>query len=265
MVWRGDDRSYDQHFVTMINHQTHFDILTVLRAIISAPRQTVSDDQSSDREINSEERSSPRQTISDGRSSDRQNNVDRWAFPDWIRLLCYCWIWSPLPRFLRYLYPRHRIREYIDWAFASCSQWSQLSTDWMSRAWLLQSVKAHPWTLFWWGDDRSSELVWRVDDRSSETVWWWDDRSSDRHFVPLIDHQKRFDWEMIAHLPVKLLPMIDPRQKVPIICPPNHFKWSINGTKCLSEERSSPHQTVSDDRSSERQTSNSDERSYTRK
>ena len=65
---------------------------------------------------------------------------------------------------------------------------------------LIQSGEAVPSTSFWRGDDCSNEFISRSDDRSSETVWRSDDRSSDRHFVPLIDHQKRFDGEMIALL-----------------------------------------------------------------
>ena len=42
--------------------------------------QTVSDDRSSDRETNSEERSSPRQTVSDDRSPDREINSDERSF-----------------------------------------------------------------------------------------------------------------------------------------------------------------------------------------
>ena len=80
----------------------------------------------------------------------------------------------------------------------------------MSPATFQQSGEAHPWTSFWWSDDRSSELVWRSDDRSSELVWRSDDRSSetvwrsddrsyDRHFVPMITHRTQF-FQMIALL-----------------------------------------------------------------
>ena len=82
----------------MIDHRKRFDgemiaLMTGKPVWRGDDRQTVSNDQSSDREINSEERSSPCQTVSDDRSSDReinsdeqssdrQNDVDGWASPD---------------------------------------------------------------------------------------------------------------------------------------------------------------------------------------
>ena len=77
-------------------------------------------------------------------------------------------------------------------------------------------------------------LLWPAlcsNDRSSEAVWCGDDLSSDRHFLPLIDHRKK--------VPVRRA-----------IIWKNYFTWAIIGRKCRSEERSSPHQTVSDDWSS---------------
>ena len=62
-------------------------------------------------------------------------------------------------------------------------------------------------------------------------------------------------WSLLWTANRFIFPMIDQRKKVPviraIISPPNCFRWSINGKKCRSEERSSPRQTVSDDRSTE--------------
>ena len=98
----------------------------------------------------------------------------------------------------------------------------------------IQSGKAHPSTSFWRSDDRSNEFQTVSDDRSTEKS---------------AGHKS-------DHLPAKLFPMIDQRNKVPvrraIISPPNCFRWSINGKKCRSEERSSDCQTVSDDWSTEK-------------
>ena len=113
---------------------------------------------------------------------------------------------------------------------------------------VIQSGKALLSTSFWRSDDRSnefqtvsddrsSETVWRSDDRSSETVWRSDDRSSETFW-----RGDDRSYERQTGL---------------------FFRWSINGKKCRSEERSSPRQTVSDDRSSEREI-NSFERSSPR-